>query len=238
MKTHWFILFILSVAFSSSAISTELINSGPLTLKLMATAQGLDNATVSKSNSTPKGTTVTVVSKSTVSNSFVQSAGFLALLENSFNTNLPNGAQLVLSRSGPFYRLWVTDVTGTNIVLNLITNFFIGTIANEQPVQAGLQTTITKTGNAGESVSANAAYTVTEAVVLGYDDTGLPTRDGTHTKFNVTFLLTRKSSENHVTQQFKDTVKLQGVGNGIIHDQNVILQGTASASVSGVLAAP
>ena len=238
MKTHWFVLLVLSVAFSSSAVSTELINHGPLTLKLMATAQALDSATTSKTNSSSKGTTVTVVSKSTASNSFVQASDFLALLENSFNTNLPSGAQIVLSRSGPFYQLSVADGTGTNVILNVSTNVFIGTVANEQPVHAGLQTTITKTGAAGESISANAAYSVTEIVVLGYDDTGLPTRDGTHTKFFMNFLLVRKSSENHVTQQFNDTVKLQGVGNGIIRDQNLILQGTASASISGVLAAP
>jgi hypothetical protein len=33
-------------------------------------------------------------------------------------------------------------------------------------------------------------------------------------------------------------VKLHGIGNGMIRDQNVILQGNASATITGVLFAP
>jgi hypothetical protein len=77
--------------------------------------------------------------------------------------------------------------------------------------------------------------TVTETMVLEYDDTGLTTRDGTHTKFSISCLLVRKSSENIVTHGIKDTITFQGAGDGIIRDQNVILQGTGSAKISGVL---
>jgi hypothetical protein len=41
-----------------------------------------------------------------------------------------------------------------------------------------------------------------------------------------------------VTQQIKDTVKLKGIGNGMVRDQNVVLQGNASATIAGVLFAP
>ncbi len=236
MKTHWFILFLLSVAFSSPAVSTTLLNSGPLTVKIMATAQALDNAAVvDKTNSTSAGTTVTMVSKSTVSNSFFASADILGLLENSYNTTFPSGAQLVVSRASDFYQVVVADSTGTNIVLSPGGVCFIGAVGDAQPVRDGSQTTISKTGKSGISLTSNSTETVTDTVVLGYDDSALTTQDGTHTKFEITCLLVRKSSANLATQQIKDSVKLQGVGGGIIRDQNVILQASGSANISGVL---
>jgi hypothetical protein len=239
MKTFWFISFALSIVLNSSAIPQNLVNSGPVTLKLMATAQALDNATVTdKTNSTSSSTVVTTVSKSTVTNFMMQSADLLTLLENSFNTTFPSGSQLVVTRTGAFLRLMIVDSTGTNIVLDLSSNLFVGTVFGEQPVHTGSQTMISKTGNSGTAISANAVDAFTEVVVLGYDDTGLTTKDGTHTKFQVNCLLVRKSSSNLVTQQIKDSVKFQGNGTGTIRDQNVILQGSGSATISGVLFVP
>ena len=238
MKTRCLIVFALLVVWNSFAVTQTLLNSGPVTLKLMATAQGLDNATVTdKTNSTSSSTVVTTVSKSTVANSIVDSADLLALLENSLNTTFPSGSKLVVTRNGSYLRLFVADSTGTNIVQDIFTNLFLGITAG-QPVHAGSQTVISKTGNSGASVSANAVDTVTEIIVLGYDDTGLATKDGTHTKFEVTCLLARKSSSNLVTQQIKDMIKFQGFGNGAIRDQNVILQGSGSATISGILFLP
>jgi hypothetical protein len=237
MKIFWFISFVFLILLSSSATAQNLVNSGPFTLKLMATAQALDNATVTdKTNSTSSGTVITTDSKSTVTNFMMQSADLLTLLENSLNTNFPSGAQLVVTRTGPFLRLMIADSTGTNIVQNLTSNLLLGTIGGEQPVHAGSQIVISKTGNSGASISGNAV--VTEVDVLGYDDTGLATKDGTHTKFNVNFLFIRKSSSNLVTQQIKDAIKFQGFGTGTIRDQNVILQGSGSAKISGVLFVP
>jgi hypothetical protein len=97
---------------------------------------------------------------------------------------------------------------------------------------------VSKTGDSGASVSGNDAETVTETVILGYDDSGLTTKDGTHSHFQISFLLVRKSSVNLVTQKFKDTLKLQGAGYGVIHDQNVLLQGSGTGQISGVLFVP
>ena len=237
MKIFWLISFVLSL--NSFAIAQNLVNSGPVKLRLMATAQVLDNAIVTdKTNTTSSSTVVTTVSKSTVTNFMMQSADLLTLLENSFNTTFPSGSQLVVTRSGPFLRLMIADSTGTNIVQDLTSNLFLGTIAGEQPVHAGSQTVISKTGSSGASISGNAVDTFTEVDVLGYDDTGLTTKDGTHTKFDVDCLLVRKSSSNLVTQQIKDAIKFQGAGTGTIRDQNMILQASGSASISGVLFVP
>src|SRR4029078_10200186 len=128
-------VFVLTVVFNSSAVTQTLLNSGSVTINLMATSQALDNAVTSdKTNNNSSGTVVTTLSKSTVSNSFVQSADILNLLENSFNTTLPEGAQLVMSRSGSYLDLFVTDSTETNTVMSLGGVLFLGTIVGEQPV--------------------------------------------------------------------------------------------------------
>jgi len=238
MKTLCFMSCFFALVWNLTATTTQLLNNGPLVMKLMVTAQKLDGVTTSKTNTTQNATTVTTVSKSTTSNSFIRTDDFLAMIENSFGVSLASDAKLVIDRPGSFYRLWVTDGTGTNSAMNLGTNVFIATAGEAQPVHEGTQTLISKTGNAGASTSGNLSETATQEIVLVYDDTGLTTQDGTHTKFNMSFLVVRKTSRNLVTQQIKDKVKLQGIGNGIVRDQNVILQGNGSAAITGVLFAP
>src|SRR5581483_6639011 len=162
MKTFCVFSFALSLVLNSSAIVVQnLVNSGPFTVKLMATAQALDNVTVSdKTNSTPSTTNVVMVTKSTVSNSVIDSAGFLKLLENSLNTTFPSGAQLVVTRNGPFLRLYVADGTGTNIVQDIFTNLFLGVTG--AAVHTGSDTEMLKTGVSGTTFSGNAVDTTTE----------------------------------------------------------------------------
>jgi len=238
MKTLCFLSCFLALVSNSMGTTTPLLNSGALVIKLMATAQKSDGVTTSKTNSTANATTVTMVSKSTTSNSFIEAVDLLGMIENSFGVTLAADAKIVIDRTGPVYRLWVTDGTGTNTVMNLGTNVFIAAAGVEQPVHSGTQTLISKTGASGASASGNLTETVTQEVVLVYDDTGLTTQDGTHTKFNISFLAVRKTSENLVTQQIKDKVKLHGVGNGMVRDQNVILQGNGSAIITGILFVP
>jgi hypothetical protein len=233
MKTNLLVLLALLMTFSMSG-AQSLLNSGPLTVKLMASFQSLDNSSTSKTNSNSGGSTVTTVSKSTVTNEVIDTGDLLGLLENSFNTTFPAGSQLVANRTGDFLRVFVADATGTNVVLDLTSNLFIATVAGEEVIHSGVQTVITKSGPIS-SVSANDTETFTETVVFGYDDTGLTTADGTHTHFQVTCLLVRKTSENQVNQKIKDTIKFQGVGNGIIRDKNVILQGSGRVVIHGVL---
>jgi hypothetical protein len=239
MRTFWIITAFLSTVLSSmGAIFPTLYNSGPLTIKLTTMQQGLDDATViSKTNTTGTGTTVTTVSKSTVSNSVIQAADLLAMLENSFATTFPAGSKLIVSRHGDFLIPWVVDSTGTNIIFNLSTNFTIGTIPDAR-VHVDSQTVTSKSGGSGDSVSGALAETVTEIVDVHYDDTGLVTQDGTHTSFYITCQLVRKSSENLATQQIKDNVKIQGSGNGTVRDQTMILELTTSANISGVMDPP
>ncbi len=230
--------FLAVVLNSFGAVFPTLNNSGKLTVKLTAMHQGLDDViAISKTNNTAKGTTVTTVSKSTVNSSVIQTVDLFAMLENSFATNFPVGAKLVVSRHGDFLIPWIVDSTGTNIIFNLSTNFTFGTIPGAR-VHADSQTSTSTSGGSGNSVSGALAETVTEIVDVHYDDSGLTTQDGTHTSFFITCLLTRKTSENLATQQIKDNIKIEGNGNGTVRDQTAVLQFTASFNISGVMDAP
>lgn len=161
------------------------------------------------------------------------------MLENSLNTDFPAGSQLSLTRTGDFLALFVTDSSGVSVVRPLSTNCIFSNIYGEQPVHVGTQTQISKTGNSGDSIVSSLSETATEVVAMGYDDRGLTTRDGTHTHFQITFLATRKTSVNLVTQQMKDIMKFQQAqGYGVVRDRNVIIEGTGTAQISGMLFTP
>lgn len=233
MKAAFFL--IVTVMFLSVRAHAQMLTSGgSLSLKLLISGQDLDIATTSKTN----GTTVTTVSKSTVTNDILQSADFLALLENSFSTNFPVGAQLRASRLGLHVELFVTDSSGTNVIQNLSTNCYLGFFADGVSLDSGILTRVTKSGSSGTSTNSNHSDTFTEMVVLSYNDSGLTTGDGTHTHFQANCLLTRKSSENVVTRETKDSVKFQGAGYGVIRDKRVIVQASGTAEISGVLFIP
>jgi len=120
-------------------------------------------------------------------------------------------------------------------VLNLSTNVMIGTMYGETPLTSDLSVVISKQANGGTTYSGGDTQTVTETVILGYDDTGLSTADGTHTRFQVNLLLVRRSILNHATGHLTDVITMEGSGYGTIQDKPVILKGTVNAKVSGVM---
>jgi hypothetical protein len=239
MKTYLLLAAVLMLPWFGAAISPVLLNSGSLSVKWMVSTQGLVNATeLAKTNTTATSTNTIQVTKSTVTNSMFQTADLMGLLENSFNKTFPAGSQLVLNRVGNYYSIFLTDASGTNVVQPLSTNLIIGAKAGEQPVSSDIQTLVTKSTTSGTSSSANESETTEETVLLFYDDTALTTGDGTHSQFQIDFLVVRKSLEDFVAGTAKDVVKLQGIGSGTIHGQNVIIQGSGAATITGSLAAP
>jgi hypothetical protein len=240
LKTYLFLAAVMMLPWFGEAVSIgTLRNDGPLSVKWMVSTQGLVDTTVlAKTNTTATSTNTTQVIKSTVTNSMFQADDLLALLENSFNTNYPAGTQLVLSRVGDFVFIYLADATGTNIVQPLSTNLIFGTYAGEQPVHSDLQTVITRNSASSSSASDTSSETVTETMALTYDDSGLATKDGTHSQFQVTCLLVRKSSEDFVSQKIKDQIKMQFIGFGTIRGQNVIIQGSGGATITGLQVLP
>jgi hypothetical protein len=239
MKTCLFLAAVVMLPWFGAATVPVLFNSGSLSVKWLVSTQGLVYVTtLAKTNTVGTSTNTTTVIKSTVTNSMFQTADLFALLENSLNTTFPTGSQLVLSRVGNFISIDLTDASGTNIVQPLSTNLVFGVMGGEQPVHSDVQTVMTKNTISSRSVSATESETVAETQILNYDDTGLTTGDGTHSQFQITFLLVRKSSEDLVAGKIKDEVKMQGIGYGTIRGQNVIIQGSGAATITGELVVP
>src|ERR1019366_4264792 len=83
-----------------------------------------------KTNAIPSGTITHSQFKSTTSTTAINSGFILKLLENSFNTNFPANARLILSGSGR-YSFFVSDAAMTNILLdagNVLSLSLVGTV--------------------------------------------------------------------------------------------------------------
>jgi hypothetical protein len=224
MKTCCVILFALLGIFRSSAVDYSYKNSGPVDFKLMASAQIMDNTVVSDKI---KGTVETVVSKSTVSNWFLDSGDLLKLLENSYNTNFPSGSQLSVTLLNSNLLVYVSDATGTNRVASIPILLIDASVT----VHTGSQTIIANTG--ASETSGNTVDNLTQTVVLYYNDSYLAPADGKHTVFSIFCLLTAKSSLNLANDQIKYSLKFKGRGDGVVRGQTVVLQGGGSAKIAG-----
>ncbi len=163
--------------------------------------------------------TITKNYKSTVSNSVVNNALLLGALQNSFQTNFPAGAQL----SGNFSGLYVTDATGTNVLLDVSTVF---RFHHKEFLTSELlkETVLWDAGRYHTNNIGSLVYSVDDELV--YDDTDVVTGDKTHTHFTlrgitrVQLILT--ASHRSLSLQFS------GAGSGTIRDQRRLFRGTVT----------
>jgi len=207
--------------------------SGTATFTLTAYAQKYLDMTVSiKTHYTSTTTNVTTVTKSKATNTPIDSAVILGLLENSFKTNFPSGAELIMS-GVENYSFLVVDSTGTNVLLDAST---VLSIAANVSVDSGRETLIQKTSHTGTKDSGNNTERIIEYATLSYDDNALTTKDGTHTNFQLSGILVDMLSENIGTDRATQSVTLRGAGTGTIQGKsNIILKGTVTAALAGVL---
>jgi hypothetical protein len=233
----WCVLLTSLSPFTSQAFHIDTYpNHGAVTLKLTASAQDLDYEQTSlKTNTTSLSTNITQNFKSTVTNTTLDAADLLALLKNSLNTTFPADAKLQLTRSANVLSFFISDSTGTNVILGNNTNLVFNLQPGEAPLHAGKETLIQTYKSSGNSSGGNDTESITAFVTLGYDDTGLATQDGTHTKFEISCIVTSKSSYDLGTHKVKETIKLQGVGFGSFHDKDHVFEATGSTTLSGTL---
>jgi hypothetical protein len=211
------------------------VNSGLVVTRLTASAQNLQYAPIStRTNHSSTVTNITTVYKSSVTNFGINSDYLVRLLENSFNTTFESGAKLAMSSGSGFHFFYVADSTGTNILMDLSTNLFIGSMSGEQTQNSGTELATTTLSGTGTTTGGSDVETYTETVLVVYDDTGLTTKDGTHSKFQLNCVLVRKLFLNLATQKIRETVKLQGAGYGTIRDKSVQLEGSMMATLSGL----
>lgn len=237
MKTTLcFALFAVFSTAGARAQTPTLPNQGTLNMKFAAASQSWEDLRVSSKTKFTETTVTTVdVFKSTSAIVVIDSADLLNLLENSMNTNFPSGARLVVTLTEPSrFSVLVANRQGT-VIHNPGTNLFLLLPNEQQPVHTGQTTRLEVIKNNEGRVSGKDVQTYTLTAVLGYNDTGLATRDGTHTEFQVQCLATGKWSSNIATGKFSSNLKMQGHGFGTIRDRHVILQGIATAVVTGGL---
>jgi hypothetical protein len=223
----------LTLVFRAQAVTLPIY--GPATFNFTASTQNLFYIQISnKTNHTSTSTNITLVEKSTVSSFVFNSAYVLNLLTNSLNTNLPAGAKLFIKGSSSSFYFYVTDSTGTNIVLD--TTAVSPVLQLEAPAQttAGSYTLITSQTASGNTYSGNDTEVYTSYMLISYDDSAKTTGDGTHSLFELSGMLVNKYSENIATGKFKESVSLSGAGGGMIRNKSAVLKGTLTGQLAGV----
>lgn len=222
------VIIALSVLLFGAANGITFQPPGSVSFKLNAITQISELHPVgSKTNQTTAATSITIVSKATVSTMPFVSSNLLALLANSFSTNFPDGSQIGM-RSG---NLVVVDKTGTNVVFDpspvLTTGF-------QQDLQSILQTQIASESQSGSSTSGTVTETVISNLSINYDDSEQTTGDTTHTTFQLKGLFTQKVSLNLKTRSVKIASQFQGTGGGQVRGVTTILTGTMTSDCVGL----
>ena len=203
--------------------------SGPVTFHLTASAQNQSYANISNAtNHTSTSTNTVAKYKSSVTNNVISNAGILGLLANSFNTNLPPDAKLVMSGLTSF-SFFVMDKTGTNL---LLTTGDVLSIVPSQSVNSGAETFVLTTTGVNTIASGNDTEVFTDYVTLSYNDGSQMTADGTSTQFQLTGLLRSSYSRNILTGKMTVSATLQGAGGGTIRNKECILKGTLGGALS------
>lgn len=242
MKTiYLFLILILALCSLAPSIPPgSPVVGGPAVVAIHGVAQTASSGQPVnvRTNVVGGGTNVTTVTKY-VSTNFTMNAGsLLALLENSFNTNFPPGARLLLNyEGGSVFNLIVSDSSGTNFGFGpyqvLSTSYLGGDVG--YVVSSGVQS-VTVTNNSGESGKVVASTST--ALSFTYDDTAMSTNttDHTNTKFFWTGLVHNKFSENIPSGFQNGNVTIDIIGNGSIRGGgSAVFTGSIQAKITGIL---
>jgi len=225
----------LSTLFATLAFHAEALPPspvGPATVSLTATFQATTEDLIkSSTNHSTTTTNSSYLYKSTTTNLTISSPDILNLLANSFNTNFPAGAKLVLRGSSGFYVFFVSDSTGTNLLLNVSS---VLSMTRVTVVYSGQGRLMVKSTSATSTVSGNDTESNTVYAKIGYDDSTLTTGDGTTTTFELAGVLTSKYSRNFSNNNVTDNVTLNVGGGGTIRGvPNGVIQGTIKCKLAG-----
>jgi hypothetical protein len=155
----------------------------------------------------------------------INSPFVIQLLTNSFATNFPAGAKLLMNcGADPWF--FVVDSRG-NVLLNVSS---VLSITAGSSVNSGSELIPNGTTTASDTEK----FTVT--ATLSYNDLALPVADGNHSNFQLSGLLLRTRTSDSARGNFHDVIMFQGAGTGIIRGgPNAIVNGVVRATVAGRL---
>ncbi len=232
MKTICPLILLTGLLWSSLALAGDVQLIGPATVKFSCRAQALNDQYISsKTNHVGSNTNLTLAFKSTVTNFTMDANSLLDLFANSLNTNFPSGTKLLLRGESGYFSLAISDSTGTNVSLPLLTAPLLSAY-NEGLVSVGRSTQST---NNQVLVAGNDTEAFTSAVLLQFDDFGMTTTDGTHTILHLNCQLETKQSRNLATGIATENVTITVTGGGVFHGgPDVIITGTIRGTASGI----
>lgn len=195
--------------------------SGPATVNI--TDLGQDYGGGGRTNIVGSTTNSTYLFKSFFTTTNLTAGWLLNLLTNSYNTNFPAGAKLLLRGSSGYYSFAVSDSTGTNVFM------YTDPILSSE--QQGLINTgvLTRSTTNQTSFTGNDTETFTAAITFEYDDYGWITADGTHNHFTISCLVESKQSRNLGTGSATENVTMNLTGGGY----NGVFTGTIRATLTG-----
>ncbi len=228
-----FVIAVLSFALieKSFGVDSEGAMSGVANINIRGTAQDQSFQQIRVNTNTVGGVTnFNYTLKFTTTNFLVDNDSLLDLLANSFNTNFPVGAKLVLRGGVGHYFFGVSDSTGTNIILDTTPVFDTSTHAR---VNSGLVKRST-TNNPSINFTGTDTESFTGAVIFQYDDTAMNTADGKHTVFFWSGLAESKALNSIANNFTTEHVTIHLTGGGQFPSPYlVVFNGTIHATLTG-----
>lgn len=213
---------------AAAAHAVSFVPFGPATFQFDAITQAAPFHLVSSNgNETATATNIMTVRSQTVASTPFVNSNLLALLANSFNTNLPAGSQIGIAFGG----FVILDKTGSNVIPPNLSAVL--TITYNEDVGVDKQTQIQTINQNGTSFSGNDSQTFTSDVTINYNDTTVSPADGTNSVFQLRGLLVQKTSRNLKTGFTKVNYQFQGSGGGSVHGVTTVLDGTIKENAAG-----
>ena len=228
IKSSAAIALIGLLAAQASATTLAPMPAGKVNFKLTALTQLADAVTL-KTNKTSTGTNIVKTVTSKTQRTVLFNKDILSLLVNSF-TNLPTtvvtNGHLATDGKGNFF---VVTATTTNDVSSVLS------YSADQAVFSGSETTKTKTPP-GTLVSETESLTSTQWNDLIYNDSSLTTRNGKHSNFDVSGILTTQWGDKNTAPKFSQSLNFNCNGDGTIDDKFVVItSGNVNATLTAVL---
>lgn len=207
-------------AVSQSSFASSL-TFGPVNFKLTSIQSNIVDQYSYSTNKTSSSTNLSQTQLYTTTTTSINNNQLLSMLANSLTMTWPAGATLKLDNFGDFDVVDKTNglIEDVSEVLSISTStnaVYSGTIVDTE--------TINKNGvSAGETQK----YTETVSATLVYDDTFLPTVNGTNTQITVNGIETLHgmTSSSNSGETFKYVVSFIGTGTGSIFNYLVSTNG-------------
>jgi len=221
-------LLVAAAAFAAVSHSSfaQPLTFGPVNFKLSSIQQNIWDQNTLSTNKTSSSTNISSTQLYTTTITTLNNNQLLSMLANSLTMTWPAGATLKLDNFGDF-----DVVVGTNLIEDVSEVLSFSTSTNA--VYSGTIVDTETFNKNGISESETQKYIETVSATLVYDDTFLPTVNGTNTQITVNGIETLHgvTSASNSGETFKYVVSFIGTGTGsifnyLVSTNQIIVGGT------------